>query len=430
MSDAPRMVRPDRRQKCWDAVDLDSQLPDDHMARIAWDYVEGLDVSPLEAKIKARGSEPGRPATDPRLHLALWLYATLDGVGSARELEKLCGEHTAYRWLCGGVSVNYHSLADFRVDAGAFLDQLLSTSIAALARQGLVSFDCLAVDGVRVRASAGSSSFRRMPTLKELQEEAERKVRALRDEVDEDPLGAAKRRQAAKQRAAAGRAASIAAAIEANNKVQAEREKDAETTRSKEPKRKEPRTSTTDPDARVMKMADGGFRPAYNVQVRSDLQSGLVISIDVTNCASDRGQLTPAVEDIERRYDKTPSRTLADGGFDGRADIEKLYGKKVEVFCPLPKSKGKPGDPKPKRGDGPGVKAWRLRMSTDEGIKIYRQRFPTERPHADMRNRGLYRYLVRGIEKVKAVTLWHITAFNLLQTRLLARRSQARAACA
>ena len=167
MSDKPRVQRPDRRQTELRAVDLESQIPDDHMARIVWSFVEQIDVSPLEAGIKSREGTPGRPTPDRRLYLALWLYATLDGVGSARELERLCSAHTAYRWLCGGVPVNYHDLADFRVQAGEFLDDLLSKSVAVLVAQGLVALDCLAVDSVRVRASAGSGSFRRDASLKQ-----------------------------------------------------------------------------------------------------------------------------------------------------------------------------------------------------------------------------------------------------------------------
>ena len=422
MSDEPRLLRPDRRQPSFDVVDLDSQLPEDHMARIVWRYVEGLDVSPLEARLKARGSEPGRPAIDRRLYLALWLYATLDGVGAARELERLCREHTAYRWLCGGVGVNHNSLGSFRLEAGAFLDDLLTRSVAALVHQGLVSLDCVAVDGVRVRASAGSSSFRREPTLKELHMAAQEKVKALREEIDLDPGAASKRRQAARRRAVEEREAKIAAALEEEKKIEAEREEEAKKQRRKEPKGKEPRASTTDPEARVMKMADGGFKPAYNLQVRTDPKSGVVVGFDATNKASDRGQLTPAIKDIEQRYHVAPNRALADGGYDGRDDIEHLETtRRVEVFCPLPGSKGRPGDPTPKRGDGPGVKAWRERMSTEEGVAIYRKRFAAERPHADMRNRGLTRVLVRGLKKVRAVALWYVTAYNFLQTLFLVR---------
>lgn len=422
MSDEPRVQRPDRRQIQLNVVDLESQLPDDHMARIVWAFVEQTDVSALEEGIKSREGKPGRPTPDRRLYLALWLYATLDGVGSAREVDRLCREHSAYRWLCGGVPVNYHDLSDFRVEAGAFLDDLLSKSVAGLVAEGLVSLDCLAVDSVRVRASAGSSSFRREETLEALHKAAEEKVAALRAELDGDPNAAAKRLAARRVSAAANRAAAIAKAKDAIAKIGEERAKEAKEQRRKEPKNKEPRASTTDADARIMK-TDGGFRPAYSFQMRTDPTSGIVVGVEATNRASDRGQLRPAVDDIERRFDVKPKRVLADGGYDGKADIEHLHGCGIEVFCPLPGSRGNPGDPTPKKGDGPGVIAWRERMANEVGRTVYRKRFATERPHADMRNRGFRSLCVRGLKKVFAAAQWYVLAYNFLQIRFLTKKA-------
>lgn len=426
MSEGPRILRPERRQVCWDMVDLDSQLPEDHLARVVWAYVETIDVCALERDIKARAGVPGRPTPDRRLYLALWLYATLDDVGSARELDRLCGMHAAYRWLCGGVPVNYHDLADFRVEAGEFLDELLSKSIAALAAEGLVKLDCLAVDSVRVRASAGSSSFRSKQRLADLQEAARERVEALRAEIAADPAAGSRRKRARQVRAAEERAAAIAKAKAAAEEIEAERAREAERQRRKKAKGKEPRASTSDPEARIMKMSDGGFRPALSFQVKTDPASGLVIGLAVTNCASDRGQLTPAVAEIERRYAKRPKRILADGGFDGKDDIEHLYGPEaggIEVFCPITGSKGKPAPVVPKPGEGPGVIAWRERMSSQAGFAIYRQRFATERPHADMRNRGFTRLLVRGLRKALAVGHWYVLAYNFMHRRFLAGKA-------
>jgi len=154
---APRLREPQRDQIALRAVDIESLIGDDHPVRLIWSYVEELDLSELENRIKARGDRPGHPATSPRLLLALWLSATSEGVGSARALERLCESHDAYRWLCGGVSVNYHLLADFRVGCADLLDRLLSEHLAALAKAGLVNLETLAQDGVRVRASAGAA---------------------------------------------------------------------------------------------------------------------------------------------------------------------------------------------------------------------------------------------------------------------------------
>jgi len=318
--------------------------------------------------------------------------------------------------------VNYHDLSDFRLEAGPFLDDLLSKSIAGLIDQGFVSSEVLAVDSVRVRASAGSGSFRKKETLGELYEAAQARLDELRREIDEDPGAASKRLKARRLRAADERVARIKAAKEAADKIEAERKEDAKKTRSKKAKRTQVRASISDPEARIMK-CDGGFKPAYSAQIRTDLKSCTIIGVEITNRASDRGQLAPAVADIERRYDRRPKQLLADGGYDSKSDIERLYGGEnpIDVFCPLPGSKGGPGDPTPKRGDGPGAIAWRRRMSSVEGLAIYRKRFATERPHAHMRNRGLTRLMVRGLEKVKAVILWYVTAYNFQQRLYLER---------
>src|SRR3954466_11700260 len=162
---APRLREPQRDQLALRAVDIESLIGEDHPVRLIWSYVEGLDLSELENRIKARGERPGHPATSPRLLLALWLYATGEGVGSARALSRLCESHDAYRWLCGGVSVNYHTLADFRVGCADVLDRLLTEHVTALVEAGIIDLAVLAQDGVRVRASAGAASFRREGTL-------------------------------------------------------------------------------------------------------------------------------------------------------------------------------------------------------------------------------------------------------------------------
>src|SRR6267378_517015 len=164
---APRLREPQRDQIELRAVDIESLIGEDHPVRVIWSYVEGLDLSELENRIKARGDRPGHPATSPRLLLALWLYATSEGVGSARALERLCEHHDAYRWLCGGVSVNHHTLSDFRVGHGDLLDRLLTENLAALCAADLIDVSTLTQDGVRVRASAGAASFRRRATLEQ-----------------------------------------------------------------------------------------------------------------------------------------------------------------------------------------------------------------------------------------------------------------------
>jgi transposase len=416
-----RLAMADRSQIGWDMMCLDDLLAPDDRARAVWDYVESCDLSGLYNQVRAVEGEAGRPPIDPAILMALWLYATLEGVGSARLLERLCERDLAYRWLCGGVGVNYHTLSDFRTEAGAVLDGLLTRSMAALVSAGIVDLNCLAVDGVRVRAAAGTSSFRSASRLKELHELAEQKVVRLAAELHDDPAAATNRKKERDLREGEARKRRIEAAQRAADAIAAERKRDTEQQRRRKPKKdKEPRASTTDGDSRIMRMADGGFSPAYNVQVKTDPKSGCVVGLDVTNKASDRGQLVPAIDEIERRYGTMPKQVLADSGFDGKPDIEALFCRKVDVFCPVPGSEGKPVPPKIQRGEGEGVIAWRKRMSKEENFAIYQQRFACERPHADMRNRGLYQFMVRGLKKVKAVALWYVIAYNFLQIRRLA----------
>jgi transposase len=408
-----RLATAERGQLMWDMIRLDDLLSPDHRARQVWAYVKSCDLTSLLDKVQAVEGGPGRAAIDPALLMALWLYATLEGVGSARQLERLCKSEHAYRWLCGKVGVNHHTLADFRVEAEAVLDDLLTRSMAGLAEAGIVGLDSLMVDGLRVRASAGLSSFRRRTRLMAMEELAREKVAALRAELEADPNGSSQRLKERELREAEARAQRLAAAHEAANTITEERLREAKEQRRKEPKNKsEPRASTTDAGARNMKMADGGYRPAYNVQLKTDEKSGLIVGVEVTNKASDRGQLLAAVDEIKTRYDRVPSRVLADGGYDGKHDIEKLHQSEVEVFCPVSGSENKPVPADPRPGEGPGVRAWRERMSQEESYKVYRQRINCEHAHAHMRNRGLQQFIVRGMRKAKAVMLWHVHAFN------------------
>src|SRR5213594_202544 len=209
----PRVQRPNRAQLEWRAVDLDGLLPVDHRARVVWEFVEGLDLTPLYTPILAVEGHAGRAPIDPAILMALWLYATLEGVGSARALARLCEEHDAYRWICGGVSVNYHTLADFRVEHPEVLDGLLTTSVAALLAQGLVELTRVAQDGVKIRASAGGASFRREERLTECLAEATDQVAALREQLEGDPGRVSRREAAARQRAAEERRRRVAQAL-------------------------------------------------------------------------------------------------------------------------------------------------------------------------------------------------------------------------
>jgi transposase len=405
----PRFRAANREQVVFRAAALDELIPGDHPARLVWAYVEGLDLTPLYRRIKAVEHGAGRPPIDPKVLLALWLYATIEGVGSARRLAKLCREHVAYQWLLGDLPINYHTLADFRVDHVELLDDLLTRSVAALMAEGLVDLKRVAQDGMRTRADAGAASFRRRPTLEESLAEAEAQVAALRAELEADPAAGNRRERAARQRAARERVERIQAALARLPELEAKK---------KAGEQDKARCSTTDAEATVMKMADGGFRPAYNLEFATDVGSQIITGMAVETSGSDVGQMVPMAQQVEDRTGTMPPEWLADGGFAQHDQIEKMSGPEIgsTVYAPVPKAK----DPKVDRyaakpSDSPAVAAWRERMGTDQAKQIYKERAATaECINAQARNRGLTRFWVRGVAKVRAVALWYVLAHNLI----------------
>jgi len=414
----PRRKLPERDQIEFRACCWNDLLPDDHQARIVWQYVESLDLSSLYQRIKAVERRPGQSPIDPQILFALWLYATLRGIGSARELDRRCDRElgeVAFQWICGGVSVNYHTLADFRTDHLELLDDVLTRSVAVLMNEGLVTIDRVAQDGMKVRASAGAASFRRGTTLAQCLTEAQQQVEALKQELDADPTAASRRQQAARKRAAAERVERLQKALEQLPLVEAQK-------KGQQAKEKA-RVSTTDPTARVMKMADGGYRPAYNVQLATDTATQIISGADVTNSGGDQGKLAPMVEQHVERYQAPPKQMLVDGGFAKKDDITAVSPPQggTTVYAPVQKSKKQEIDPHtPRDDDSPAVAEWRVRMATDEAKEIYKERAATaECVNAIARNRNLYQVRVRGEPKVRAVVLWHVLAHNLIRAATL-----------
>lgn len=411
-----RVKRPERRQVQWRDASLDQMIPEDHRVRTVWAYVESLDLAPLYAKIQAVEGGPGRDAVDPRILLALWMFATIEGVSSARHLERLTERDVAYLWICGDVGVNHHLLSDFLTAHGAFLEQLLTNSIAALLHQNLVTLETVAQDGMRVRASAGSDSFRRKKTLEERRAEAAAQVQKLREEREragETDVSDARRRAAA-ERAAREHAERIAAALQNLDELQEQKEA------RKKGSGEEARASTTDPEARSMKMGDGGFRPAFNVQFATDGDTRLISAVDVTNNGSDGGQMAPLHQKVRERYQKTPTHYVVDGGFATIEDITKVEQAGSQVIAPMlyeERIRQRGGDPHARRAhDTDEMFTFRQRMATEEAKAILRRR-PSiaEFPNAVCRNHGLHQFRVRGLIKVRAVALWHAITFNFLR---------------
>lgn len=409
---APRLRRPDRQQLRLEPCSWDDRLPADHPARTIWAVVERLDLAAFYAGIEARGSEPGRAATDPQLLVALWLYAATEGVGNGRQLARLCEMHDAYRWLCGGVTVNYHTLNDFRVGHEKALDELFTQVLASLMHHGVVSVKRIAQDGTRVRASAGQRSFRRRSRLEQLRDKMRAHVEALKAQGEEEPAESARRR-AAQERAAQERAARLESALEEMTKVEETKSRQRD---DKPSKQNAPRASTTDPEARRMRLPDGGFAPAYNVQIATDPQSRAIVGIDVTNHGTDHGEDRPLREQVEQRTGGTVEEHLVDGGYVWRESIEQAAQAGVAIYAPLPATGVGGSVCIHNRNDSPAVAAWRTRMISPAGRETYRQRASTcETVNADLKTfRGLRAFAVRGLKKVRCVALWSALAYNIL----------------
>jgi transposase len=381
---------------------------------VIWGVVERLDLSAFYDPIVARGSNPGRSATDPRLLISLWLYATKNGVGSGRELERLCGCHDAYRWLCGGISVNYHTLNDFRTGYGQQIDDLLTKVLTSLVHKGIVSVERTSQDGTRVRASAGSSSFHRRETLERLQGEMNEHVLALKKRLEDPASGTTPTRQrAAQQRAARERSERVEQALQALDEIEAAKARQ----KAKASKGRAARASTTDPQARVMKMPGGGYAPGYNIQFAADTKSRAIVGVAVTNAGSDVNESEPMRKQVERRSGQKVKEHLVDGGYIGLENIECAAQDKVTMYAPVPKPRKK-GVNKyaARRGDSPAIGEWRQRMGTKAAQKIYLQRASTsETINGDLKTwRGLATVCVRGIEKVKCIALWGALTYNIM----------------
>jgi transposase len=411
---APRVLRADRSQLEWRPIDLEGLLPADHRARIVWEFVQGLDLREFYAAIRAVDGHVGRPAIDPAILLALWLYATLEGVGSARALARLCEAHDAYRWLCGGVAVNYHTLADFRVARAEALDDVLTQSVASLRAAGLVEVTRVAQDGLKVQASAGTGSFRRQARLAQFLAEATAQVAALRAEVAADPTATTRRQTAARERAARERQERVQRALAELPQIKA-----LKVRKGKPPDAA--RASVTDPEARTMRLPAGGFGPAFNVQLATTPDSQVIVGVTVTNDGTDAGQLAPMVTQVETRCGQLPTDWLVDGGYTDHASLQTVSRRGCHVYAPVPAARTperSPYDPRP--GDSVEIVTWRQRMQTPEAQAIYKQRAATaECVNALARNRGLRRVLVRSVAKVRAVVLWFAVAHNVLRDSAL-----------
>ena len=430
---AVRLRTPERRQMV-----MVMQCPDDlvsatHPVRRVAEVVEHLDLSGFCQPIKAREGVPGRDATDPKLLVSLWLYACVRGIGSARELARQCQENVAFLWLLGGVSVNHRLLSDFRTDHGEALDQLFTQVIASLVDKGVVKVSRISQDGVRVRVGGGASSFRREERLRKLLEEAKQHVAELHQQLDSPASAARKltaRQAAARKRAAREKQERVEQAIaqlpELKRRQQEAAKRAGQGKSGEKIRNKEPRVSTTDAEARVMKMSNGGYNPAANMQFAADTESRAVVGVEVSNEGADSAGLSaPMRQQVEERTGGKVQEHLMDGGYLRTEDIEEAHAEGVALYVPPkparnPEKRGHELDPKP--GDSEAVRAWKERMKSGDGKEVYKQRAATsETVNAELRTwRGLGRITVRGLAKARCIALWCALAYNVMHfARLL-----------
>ena len=313
----------DRAQLLFRTVDVERLIPDDHPARAIWEFVGRLDLSGYTDQVRSVTGGAGRPAFDPQLLVSLWVYSYSQSVSSARAIERMCEHHPAYQWLSGMQSIGAHTLSDFRMNHGEMLDELFVQALGVLSVDGLITLERVMVDGTKVRANASSSGFRRKPTVEEFLEQAREAVEALNAQTEEE---SSRQMQAAQQRARRERQERLESALKEYDKLKAA-------------KSRIDRVSTTDPDARIMKQAEGGSAPSYNVQVSTDAAHGLIVDIDATQAGSDYQQLTPAMERLEQRAHGAPEQVVVDGGYISSANIVEMENRGIDLVGPKRENK-------------------------------------------------------------------------------------------
>jgi len=410
-----RMRLADRSQVGMQFCSIDELVPLDHPVRIVWDAVCQMDLSGFAAPIQSREFTEGRPANDVRVMVGLWLWAAVNNVARGRLLARLCETDVTYRWMCGGLSMNYHTLNDFRVGHQASLDALFTATLGRLMHGQLVSVTRISQDGLRVRACAGAGSFHRRPTLDKCLAEAQAHLadlKKLAESPDNQEIG--EQHKARELALAADRLERVKTAMSELTKVEAAKAKSHDKKRERPP-----RASTTDPEARVMKMPNGGFNPAYNVQFANDPTSRAIVGVMVSNSGVDGPLSEPMRQQVERRTGEKVSEHLVDGGYVNLEAIDRAAVEEVDLYMPVPQpnKNSKVVDRFARReDDSDAVADWRSRMNTQEAKAIYQERASTsETINADVRTyRGMVPLAVRGIAKATCIALWSALAYNLM----------------
>ena len=335
-----------RNQLLLRPVDVEKLVGEEHAVRAIWELVGKLDVEPFYADVGALEGEAGRPVWDPKVLISLWIYAYKDGVSSAREIARLCEYHPAYQWLTGMEVVNYHTLADFRIQHRQALDRLFIEVLGVLSHQGLITLKRVMHDGTKIKASAADKSFRRQATLESHLKEAQKQVEAMGDPHSEQlSQGVAQ----ARKRALREKQERLEQALQELEELKRTRAKEL-TKEEAKGKKKELRASTTDPQARNMIQAKGAFGPAYNIQISTDAKAKVIIGVGVSQSSSDAGELAAAVARIETNLGEKPEQVVVDAAYATHPTIEGMADKGIDLIGPLREARKAPWDPLKRHG--------------------------------------------------------------------------------
>lgn len=400
-----RLTEPTRHQGVIRFEMPDEVLPVDHQARVLWQAFDKLDLSAFLNSARSMEGSAGRPTHSPQMMLTLWSYAISQGVGSAREISRLVKSDSAYGWIVGSVEVSHHMLSKFRVGHAAALDNLMSDVLAALMHKGVLTLGLVAQDGMRIRAAASAPSFRTLESLHACREQAALHLKAVLAQADDPSHSLAQK--AMREAGARDFQRRIEEAIATAQDLQ----------QTRDATDKPVRVSTSDAEARVMKMGDGGFRPALNLQMATaGSEMGgprTIVGVNVCNVGSDMGSITPMLDQIERRTGQLPETLLADSNHANHAAIADAKARGTTLLVPVPKR-----SKEAKNGDQtPAVQDWKSMMETPEAKELYRARAGLcELMNAHVTHRfGLRQFLVRGIAKATSVALLIAITSNITQ---------------
>jgi transposase len=328
-----RLVQADRRQLCWEMLDVERLVEEDHPVRAIWELVGQLDLSAFAAGIGSLEGVAGRPAYDPRLLVSLWIYSYSRGIGSAREVERRCEHDPGFRWLMGRLVINHHTLSNFRLAHRDALDEMFTQVLAVLSTEGLITLQTVMHDGTKITAQAGPGSFRQ-------EEQIVKHLTAARDHVASmgDPREgeATVRQAAARERAGRERVERLERALLHAQQISAAKCPGYAHTRQRQTG-----VSSTDPEARIMRHGDGHYALSYNVQISTDAAHGIAVGLDIGQTAPDYEYLAPAIEQIGKRLGQSPERMVVDAGYTSRENILAAHEKDVELVGPWIKTDGR-----------------------------------------------------------------------------------------